>query len=232
MRAAPTRALGGPLLGPRQADPGSRHRARVERELAQPRADRAAGTPCWRGAAAHDMRQADRDHQGRRAAMALLRRGQPSRFAALAGGHARLPGGLTPQPRYGSARGVAELAPRRPIGTAPAAGIAGPSLPARFRHRRRRRAARPAAVRRRRGRSRRWLVRGRLSFGLLGLRPRRGRRRRRFLPRWGGWSVPACSEEGSGAVGARGEGSTRGPRRRRPCRTPPRGARGSRSTRS
>ncbi len=70
----------GPLLGAGTAHAGARHRAVRERVLAAGRADR---DPRARGAGAGaGDGAADRDHEGGRAALALLRRGGPERVAA------------------------------------------------------------------------------------------------------------------------------------------------------
>ena len=85
--------------GPGQADAGARHRARPQRHerARRSRPDRPAAARL--GAAAARRRAADRHHEGSGPAVAVLRRGQHPRVAAVAAGDASSAPCASGQPR-------------------------------------------------------------------------------------------------------------------------------------
>ena len=74
----------GAVLRPGQADAGARHRPGAQRHAAARRADPDRAPRARLGGAGARRRPADRDHEGRRPAVALQRPGQPLRVAAVA----------------------------------------------------------------------------------------------------------------------------------------------------
>ena len=74
MRAPARRRAGrDPVLGPRQAHAGARHRPRAQRLRLDPRTDRDRSPASGMAGRRRGGEQADRDHEGHRAPVALLR---------------------------------------------------------------------------------------------------------------------------------------------------------------